>query len=104
LELFQGQLLRVIRTAAVMGGVLMIVFAVARIVPGDPAVNLLGEQASEDDLAAMRTRLGLDQGIVQQFVSYMGDIFDGTLGHSFRTGEAVSARIARVFPYTLGIG
>ena len=96
-----AQLLRFLRAVGVLAGVLVTVFVVARAVPGDPAVNLLGEQAGEEELAALRGRLGLDRPVGDQFRAYLGDIFDGSLGHSFQDGGPVVAVIARVLPFTV---
>ena len=96
-----AQLLRFLRAVGVLAGVLVTVFVVARAVPGDPAVNLLGEQAGEEELAALRGRLGLDRPVGDQFRAYLGDIFDGSLGHSFQDGGPVVTVIARVLPFTV---
>lgn len=97
----RNQLLRLLRAAGVLAGVLMMVFVVARAVPGDPAVNLLGEQATEQELAALRTRLGLDLPVGEQFRAYLGDVFDGSLGTSFQSGRTVMEAIGRVLPFTV---
>ena len=101
MAILPAQLLRLLRAFGVLAGVLVMVFMVARAVPGDPAVNLLGEQATEQELAALRTRLGLDLPAGQQFRAYLGDVFDGSLGHSFQTNETVVRAIGRVLPFTV---
>ena len=97
----RNQILRLLRAAGVLAGVLVMVFVVARAVPGDPAVNLLGEQATEQELAALRTQLGLDLPVGAQFSAYLGDVFDGSLGTSFQSGKAVAEAIGRVLPFTI---
>ena len=97
----RSQILRLLRAAAVLGGVLVMVFIVARAVPGDPAVNLLGEQATEQELASLRVQLGLDRPAGEQFRAYLGDVLDGSLGTSFQGGGTVAAAIGRVLPFTV---
>ena len=92
------------RTAVVLFGVLLLVFAVVRAVPGDPAVSILGEQAPEEELALLRQELGLDLPLTDQFRKYLGQVADGSLGRPFVGAgptETVSGRILAVFPYTL---
>ena len=67
----------------VIVGVVTAVFVVQRLVPGDPVDTLLGEFALESDRQALRERLGLDQGLLQQYVGLWGDLLDGSLGESF---------------------
>ena len=55
--------------------VLTIVFFIVRILPGDPAIAILGNQATEESLAALRTRLGLDVPLHIQYVQFMGGVF-----------------------------
>ena len=82
-------------------GVVTAVFVLVRAVPGDPAATILGDQASPDELAALRERLHLDDSVGSQYVAFWGDVFNGTLGRSFRDDREVSTRIAEVFPDTI---
>lgn len=101
MPILSTQLLRLLRTAGVLAGVLVTVFVVARAVPGDPAVNLLGDRATEAELAALRSRLGLDLPLADQLGAYAGSVLDGSLGHSFRDGATVSSHIGAVLPFTV---
>ncbi len=65
------------------------VFALVRLVPGDPAQVLLGDAGDEAALAALRIQLGLDQPIVIQFGRWLGGALGGDLGTSIMTGEPV---------------
>jgi peptide/nickel transport system permease protein len=69
----------------------LVVFASIHFLPGDPVVILLGEQIGGDPavVEAMRHQLGLDRPVHEQFVVWIGNIFDGDLGRSIRTGEPV---------------
>lgn len=94
---------RLLRTGLVLLGVLVLVFAVVRAVPGDPAVSILGEQAPPEELALLRAEMGLDRPLHEQFATYAGRVFDGTLGRPFsrvRRDLTVSQLIADVLPYT----
>lgn len=81
--------------------VLTCVFILVRIIPGDPALVIVGEQASEAAAAAVRTRLGLDLPIHVQYFAFLGQIFGGDLGNSMITNRPVVDEILAVLPWTL---
>jgi peptide/nickel transport system permease protein len=66
----------------VLFGIVLVVFMVVRLIPGDPARIMLGMRATEERLAALRTELGLDLPIWQQFGLFVGNILQGDLGTS----------------------
>lgn len=70
--------------------VAIMVFFLVRLVPGDPAQLILGDQASVEDLAALRARLGLDHSIPAQFLTWLGDVLQGDLGYSITNGQPVA--------------
>ncbi|BBK41171.1 peptide ABC transporter permease [Allostella vacuolata] len=78
-----------------------VVFFLARILPGDPALSILGDSASEEAIAAMRTRLGLDQPMLVQYLGFLGDLLRLDLGNSMISGHAVTAEVLGVLPYTI---
>ena len=78
-----------------------IVFILQRLIPGDPAVALAGEYATEENLARIREQLGLDQPLVLQYLTWIGNAFTGDLGTSFQTGESVTALVFDRLPITL---
>lgn len=78
---------RAARTAAVLLGVSIVVFAIMRLVPGDPAVILLGSQATAQDLERVRQSLGLDRPIYVQFLRWLPQIVSGNFGTSIFTGQ-----------------
>lgn len=83
----------------VMFLVVTIVFVILRITPGDPAAVMLGPDATAADVAALRTRLGLDQPILVQYVFYLGQLLKGDLGQSiFLNIPVTSALIERAEP------
>ncbi len=81
----------------------IVVFASIHLLPGDPVVMLLGEQAGSDPAAVARlTReLGLDKPILSQFLSWAGGLAHGDLGTSLRSGEPVSDELVRRIPRSL---
>lgn len=84
-----------------MLGVIIIVFAMVRLAPGDPAVFLAGETASEADRELIRIKLGLDKSQPEQFMIFMGNLFQGDLGKSTRSKRVVTADLKERFPNTL---
>ncbi|HEY8449661.1 MAG TPA: ABC transporter permease [Bacillota bacterium] len=78
-----------------------LIFIVMRVLPGDPALAALGEQASQRALEAFRQKMGLDQPLWRQYLDYMGDLLRGELGESMHSGQPVLERILSLFPYTL---
>lgn len=81
--------------------VLTIVFIMVRVLPGDPALALLGEYASERTLNALREKMGINRPIISQYVEFLDKLLHGNLGRSMITGVSVSFCVARALPYTL---
>jgi ABC-type dipeptide/oligopeptide/nickel transport system permease component len=92
---------RLVMTVPVLFGVATLVFALLHLVPGDPAVSMLGENASVEDVRALRTKLGLDRPLLVQYRSYLSGALRGDLGISFRFGTPVTREIATRVPQTL---
>ena len=86
---------RLLLTLPVLLGVATLVFALIHLVPGDPAQAMLGESASADEIARLRTSLGLDRPLVAQYGSFLGGLVQGDLGRSFRSGQPVAREISR---------
>ena len=81
--------------------VLTLVFVVIRIVPGDPAQVILGDQADATAIAALRARLGIDRPLFEQYVSFLSGALRGDWGVSLVTGRPVIQEILAVLPWTL---
>jgi peptide/nickel transport system permease protein len=92
---------RLLLTIPVLLGVATLVFALIHLVPGDPAQSMLGEGASEEDVMALRERLGLDRPLSAQYGSFLGGLVRGDLGTSFRYGTPVAREIRSRVPNTL---
>lgn len=81
--------------------VLTLVFAVVRIVPGDPALVILGDQADAAAIAALQKRLGLDRPILEQYITFLAGAIRGDWGVSLVTGRPVIREVLDVLPWTL---
>jgi len=78
-----------------------LVFFFIHLVPGDPVAVMLGDWASPADEALLRTQLGLDAPIWQQYLSYLAGVVQGDLGQSLFYQQPVSDLVSERFPYTL---
>jgi ABC-type dipeptide/oligopeptide/nickel transport system permease component len=92
---------RLLLTIPVIVGVATLVFSLIHLVPGDPVQAMLGESASPQDVAQLRTRLGLDRPLYQQYASFARGAVRGDLGISLRTNQPVTAVILERMPATL---
>lgn len=82
-------------------GVLIIVFAMVRLAPGDPALLLAGEFADAATVERIRERFGLNEPPHVQFGKFIGGVVQGDLGRSTRTNRQVTEDLADYFPNTL---
>jgi peptide/nickel transport system permease protein len=81
-----------------------LVFLLLRLAPGDPIDALLGTRAPESARAALRTQLGLDQPLLQQYGTFLGKLLHGDLGASLTNQEPVTAVIRQSLPASLELG
>ncbi len=92
---------RVLYVIPVMLGVLVIVFALKTIMPGDPIDMILPAEATQEERDAKREELGLDDPIVLQFVNYVGGIVTRLdFGTSYKTNQPVFDELIQRFPVT----
>ncbi|MCL6554003.1 MAG: ABC transporter permease [Firmicutes bacterium] len=82
-------------------GVTVVVFALIRLIPGDPARLILGLQASEDEVARLRVELGLDRPLYVQYARFFARLVRGDLGYSAVTREPVIGEIGSRLPATV---
>ncbi len=94
---------RLLATLPVMTVVAVVVFLLLRLTTGDPAAIIAGDNATSQDVAAIRSKLGLDRPIVQQFVIWVGSVLRGDLGESFFFKKQVSELIAERVEPTLAL-
>jgi peptide/nickel transport system permease protein len=94
------------RIAAVLPVLLvvsLVVFLILRLAPGDPAAAIAGNNATNDDIAKIRTQLGLDSSIPVQYGIWMGRVLQGDLGYSFYLSKPVTELIAQRVEPTLAL-
>ena len=92
---------RLLATVPLLFFVSLVVFSFVHVLPGDPAVLFLGEEATPETLAKFRTRLGFDRPLVTQYVEWLGRALRGDLGRSLRTNQPVTEAILQRLPVTL---
>ena len=95
---------RLLYSAVVLFGVLVLVFALVHLVPGDPVRIALGTRYTPEAYEALRGASGLDRPIVPQFFGYLGSALTGDLGVSFRNGNPVTVTLLERLPATLSLG
>ncbi len=83
--------------------VLTLVFVLVRIVPGDPAVAILGDRATPDAVAALQAKLGLDRPIWDQYLGFLGQTLTGDFGTSMVTNRPIVADVLAVLPHTIDL-
>jgi ABC-type dipeptide/oligopeptide/nickel transport system permease component len=99
--MFQYILRRVVVAVPMLLGAMSIVFFAMRILPGDPCVAMMGDQATTEALADCTKNLGLHRPLAVQYVDYIWRSVQLDFGNSLRQGYPVSEYIARMFPHTL---
>jgi len=82
-------------------GVLVVVFLLLYIAPGDPVMEMVGERADAETIARLRAELRLDDPVPVQFAHYAGGVITGDLGTSYITGRPITRDILERFPKTL---
>jgi ABC-type dipeptide/oligopeptide/nickel transport system permease component len=92
------RLLLAIPTLLVM---LTAIFVLVRLVPGDAASVILGDQATAASLQALRVKLGLDQPMHVQYLAFLRDVLTGNLGRSLSSGRSVVQEVSQVLPSTI---
>jgi peptide/nickel transport system permease protein len=92
---------RLFTTLIVLLGVTFAVFLIIQLVPGDPARVILGVQANDENVAALRERLGLNEPFLVQYGSWLVNALQGDLGKSLITGQEVTPQIMARLPATL---
>ncbi|MDT4928188.1 MAG: peptide/nickel transport system permease protein [Pseudonocardiales bacterium] len=86
---------RLISLIPVLFGISLLVFFMIHLVPGDPAVTLLGSHATTTAVAELHKQLGLDHPIWQQYLTFLNHLLHGNLGESYQYRTSVSSMIAQ---------
>jgi len=92
---------RLLLAIPTLAGVLIVVFLLLYVAPGDPVLQMVGERADEATIARLRAELRLDDPLPTQFVHYAGGVLRGDLGNSYITRRPILQDILERFPNTL---
>ena len=92
---------RILQLIPVMFIVVTIVFVITRVMPGNPAMIILGPEASPEAVAELTEELGLNDSIPEQFIRYFNGVLHGDLGKSYRYNQPVLNLILEKIPNTL---
>lgn len=92
---------RALTIIPVLLGVSLLVFSFIHLIPGDPALTMLGERATPEKVEEVRRQLGLDRPLTEQYLIYLGKIVRGDLGISIVRGDPVLTDLLRRFPATV---
>ena len=92
---------RLLGMLPVLLAVSLLTFLIASLLPGDLALVILGDQATPENVAALRRDMGLDQPLWWRYLSWLGHVLQGDLGRSFRTGQTVLQAVAERIPVSL---
>lgn len=92
---------RLLLLIPVLFGLSLIVFFIMALIPGDPAQAILGSYATPENVARLNAQLGLDKSLPQQYLTWLGNIFQGDFGRSYNQNREVISIIAERFGATL---
>jgi peptide/nickel transport system permease protein len=92
---------RFLYVVPVLIAVSLLTFSIASLLPGDLAYVILGDQATPENVAALRRDMGLDQPIWWRYFGWLGNVLQGDFGRSFRTGQTVLQAVTERLPVSL---
>lgn len=95
---------RLVSMVPVLAIVSVVAFGLLYILPGDPALAIVGENGDQRTYLALRHELGLDQPLYAQYLSWLGRVLQGDLGQSIRTNEPVASLLMQRVPISLYVG
>lgn len=101
MAIFKTILSRALASIAVLVGVSVLIFLLARIIPGDPAAIALGSTASADQVEQLRDEMNLDEPLYVQYGIFLSNVMHGDLGKSLYSQRAVMTDLAEFLPATL---
>ncbi|MEM1241878.1 MAG: ABC transporter permease [Cyanobacteria bacterium P01_H01_bin.26] len=91
---------RLLQLVPVLLGISLLVFAFLHLIPGDPALTLLGDRATPEQVAVLRERMGLNEPLPLQYLSFLGSLISFDLGESIFTGIPIWTEIQLRWPAT----
>lgn len=89
---------RILSLIPVLFGITLLIFAFLHLIPGDPATILLGERATPEQVAILRSQLGLDRPLPLQYLTFLGNVLRFDLGNSIISGIAIANEIRTRLP------
>jgi peptide/nickel transport system permease protein/oligopeptide transport system permease protein len=92
---------RLVLSIPTLIGVMIVVFLLLYVAPGDPVQDMVGERADAETIARLRKELHLDEPVSKQFILYAGGVLRGDLGNSYITQRPIIRDIRERFPKTL---
>jgi peptide/nickel transport system permease protein len=92
---------RLLAAIPVLWGVTLVTFLVINVMPGNAASQLLGANATPDQVAELEAKLHLDEPVFQQYVQWLGNVLRGDFGNSFASDQPVTSVISERLPVTL---
>jgi ABC-type dipeptide/oligopeptide/nickel transport system permease component len=92
---------RLVLSIPTLLGVMIVVFLLLYVAPGDPVQDMVGERADAETIARLRKELHLDEPVMKQFALYTGGVLRGDLGRSYITQRPIIQDIRERFPKTL---
>jgi peptide/nickel transport system permease protein len=91
---------RLIATVPVLLGLTVVVFLIMALIPGDPATAILGSYATPENVARLRAELGLDKGLIEQYLVWVGNLLHGDFGRSYNLNRPVIDEVLERFGAT----
>jgi peptide/nickel transport system permease protein len=92
---------RLLSMIPILVGLSVIVFLMMALIPGDPATAILGSYATPENVERLNRQLGLDQGLVQQYLTWAGNLLQGDMGRSYALNRPVADEVFERFGATL---
>lgn len=92
---------RILSAIPVLFFVSVIVFMMLQLLPGDPATVILGQEATPEAIEAMREKMGLNKPLLEQYLTWVGNVLQGNLGNSLIDGTSVNKLIMERLPATV---
>lgn len=92
---------RLLATVPVLFGLTVIVFGIMALIPGDPAIAILGAYATPENVERLNRQLGLDRSLVEQYLIWLGNVLQGDLGRSYNLNRPVLDEVLERFQATL---
>jgi len=103
LDRFRFIPIRLLQSIPVVFGVTIVVFFMVHLLPGNPALTILGQTATPERVAALNTQLGLDKPLWDQYFIFVGRLLHGDLGDSLTYQRPVFDLVAQAVPITLSL-